>query len=110
MKIRLYRGWSSAMRDFLHGSIVFFGNQRNRKPLAEAMQRHAWPPPRGSSKAVQMVIKQILEGARRFKPGSDARPAQRQRGFWRWPEWSRWSLARNDKYLIGIHPRRLPRV
>jgi hypothetical protein len=56
-----------------------------------------------------MVIKQIVEGARRFKPASNAQPAPGQRGFWRWPEWARWIFSRNDKYLIGIHPRRLPR-
>jgi len=57
-----------------------------------------------------MVIKQILEGARRFKPALNTPPAQGRRAVWRWPEWSRWVLARKDKYLIGIHPRRLPRV
>jgi hypothetical protein len=57
-----------------------------------------------------MVIKQILEGARRFKPAPNIQPAQGQRGFWRWPEWSRWVVARKDKYLIGIHPRRSPRT
>lgn len=54
-----------------------------------------------------MVIKQILEGARRFKPTLDTPPAQGRRGFWRWPDWV---LARKEKYLIGIHPRRLPRA
>ncbi len=58
-----------------------------------------------------MVIKQILEGARRFKPAPDTQPAaQGQRGFWRWPDWLRWALSRRDKYRIDIRPRRLPRV
>jgi len=57
-----------------------------------------------------MVIKQIFEGARRFKPAPNVQPAPGRRGVFRWPEWSRWLLARKDKYLIGIHPRRLPRV
>jgi hypothetical protein len=33
-----------------------------------------------------MVIKQILEGARRFKPGPNALLVPGQRGSWRWPE------------------------
>jgi len=58
-----------------------------------------------------MMIKHILEGARRFKPARPSDPkAQEQHGSWRWPEWPRWVLSRKDKYLIGIRPRRLPRV
>jgi hypothetical protein len=62
-----------------------------------------------------MMIKQILEGARRFKPALPSSPntqpgVQGQRGLWRWLEWPRWVLSRKDNYLIGIRPRRLPRV
>jgi hypothetical protein len=74
------------------------------------MQRHALPPPHGSLKAVQMVIKQILEGARRFKPTLNNQPAGQRRSFWRWPDWSHWFVSRKDEYLIDIRPRRLPRV
>ena len=57
-----------------------------------------------------MVIKQIFEGARRFKPVPAPQLPQGQSGFWRWPEWARWVVARKDRYLIGIRPRRVPRV
>jgi hypothetical protein len=57
-----------------------------------------------------MVIKHILEGARRFKPAPSPGAPQGQNGFWRWPDWARWVFSRKDKYLIGIHPRRLPRA
>jgi hypothetical protein len=71
-------------------------------------------PVQVQSKAHQMVIKHILEGARRFEPvesDPNAQPgAQAQRAQWRWPEWSRWTAGRKDKYLIGIRPLRLPRV
>jgi hypothetical protein len=61
-----------------------------------------------------MVIKQILEGARRFKPAPSSDPnipagAQSAR-HWRWPEWLRLGNRRKDKYLIDIRPRRLPEV
>jgi hypothetical protein len=73
------------------------------------MQRRACAADAVSLKAVRMVIKQILEGARRFKPAPTVQPVQRQHGLRRWAEWARWVLSRKDKYLIGIHPRRLPR-
>ena len=62
-----------------------------------------------------MMIKQILEGARRFKPAPSSDPESRvegqgQRGLWRWPDWSRWSAGPKDKYLIGIRRLRLPRA
>jgi hypothetical protein len=73
------------------------------------------PPEQGQPKAYQMVIKQILEGARRFKAapssGPDARGGpQGQRRPWRWPEWRRWVFRREDEYLIDIRPRRSPKV
>lgn len=57
-----------------------------------------------------MVIKQILEGARRFKPTLNNQPAGQRRSFWRWPDWLHWFVSRKDEYLIDIRPRRLPRV
>lgn len=62
-----------------------------------------------------MVIKQILEGARRFKPaprpeteGQPGTPAQTR--IWRWPEWPRLFGGRKDKYLIRIRPRQSPQI
>jgi hypothetical protein len=79
------------------------------------MQRHAWLLLQGSPKAVQMVIKHILEGARRFKPARISDPssqpaAQAEPRFRRWLEWPRLGIRRKDRYLIDIRPRRLPHV
>jgi hypothetical protein len=62
-----------------------------------------------------MVIKQILEGARCFKPALSSDPnlpagAEAERRHWRWPQWLRLGNRRKDKYLIDIRPRRLPEV
>jgi hypothetical protein len=65
-------------------------------------------------KAADMATKQILEGARRFKPALRPDPdawheAAPERSLWRWPKWPRLGVRHKDKYLIGIRPRRLPR-
>jgi hypothetical protein len=65
-------------------------------------------------KAADMATKQILEGARRFKPALNPDPyaepeAVPERSVWKWPKWPRPGVRRDDQYLLGIRPRRLPR-
>jgi len=58
-----------------------------------------------------MATRQILEGARSFRPVEPERIDDQaaERRHWHWPAWpARLTLRVKDKYLIDIRPRRLP--
>jgi hypothetical protein len=78
------------------------------------MRRPGYMPAPRQLKAADMATKQIFEGARSFKPvltpDPNAQPeAAPERSLWRWPKWPRLGMRRDDQYLLGIRPRRLPR-